>query len=325
MLEIICIFAGDIRPTTLYKCNMVKMKNYILIVICLLAGSVYATPQDADVIYIDGERWNLQYNPIAVNPSLNKQLEEILPEGRDITTANWDGYTAYWSIKEDMICLDSVTVTFTKIDEEKKETISDGGVTIILNYDQIAHTTTQKIPQEKLLSIFKDYVKGEKIIATWLTCDMMASKGENIITKLGGSVRNFDQETELTFTVKNGVVSNRQLFHNKFVTEGISFSDFKDPETIRKLLPLNIKDYPRLKEGCHVLFRLSDFIFDSDGNLLDCTVKATTGKGDKCPNSKRLSKDMKQLLRKIHPWQTILIRGKIVTDIIDHIRFVYIF
>lgn len=99
---------------------MAKMKNYILIVICLLAGSVYATPQDADVIYIDGERWNLQYNPIAVNPSLNKQLEEILPEGRDITTANWDGYTAYWSINEDMICLDSVTVTFTKIDEEKK-------------------------------------------------------------------------------------------------------------------------------------------------------------------------------------------------------------
>ena len=69
---------------------------------------MYATGQDGDIIYIDGKQWILLGKPVYADSILSNDLRAALPEERSITTANWDGYTAYWSISQEKLCLDSI-------------------------------------------------------------------------------------------------------------------------------------------------------------------------------------------------------------------------
>ena len=70
--------------------------------------NIYATGQDGDLIYIDGKQWVLLGKPVYADSILAKDLISALPKERSYSTANWDGYTAYWSIQEDKLCLDSL-------------------------------------------------------------------------------------------------------------------------------------------------------------------------------------------------------------------------
>ena len=74
----------------------------------LLALTAYATGQEGDVIYINGERLELLGKPICLDSTLYHTLKDELPSNRPIVTSNWDGFTAYWSINNDRLYLDSV-------------------------------------------------------------------------------------------------------------------------------------------------------------------------------------------------------------------------
>ena len=85
------------------------MKRVLLFIqYLILAIAVNATGQDGDIIYIDGTRWELLGRPICVDSLLYHDLKAVLPSERSISTANWDGFTAYWSIKQNVLYLDSV-------------------------------------------------------------------------------------------------------------------------------------------------------------------------------------------------------------------------
>ena len=76
------------------------MKRLIAgVLMFITAMGASATGQSGDMITIDGEQWNLLGKPIDWDSTLYKSLLKVLPEERSINTANWDGYTAYWSIR----------------------------------------------------------------------------------------------------------------------------------------------------------------------------------------------------------------------------------
>jgi len=85
------------------------MKRVLLFIqYLILVITVNATGQNGDIIYIDGIRWELLGRPICVDSLLYHDLKAVLPSERSISTANWDGFTAYWSIKKNVLYLDSV-------------------------------------------------------------------------------------------------------------------------------------------------------------------------------------------------------------------------
>lgn len=55
-----------------------------------------ATGLLSDVIYIDGEKWELMEKPINADSILYARLMNFLPKNHCVTTANWEGYTAFW-------------------------------------------------------------------------------------------------------------------------------------------------------------------------------------------------------------------------------------
>ena len=46
--------------------------------------------------------------PVCRDSLLYHHLKAVLPAERQITSANWDGFTSYWSIEEDVFYLDSI-------------------------------------------------------------------------------------------------------------------------------------------------------------------------------------------------------------------------
>ena len=77
-------------------------------ILTLVSLNMHATGQEGDIIYIDGEQWELLGKPVYADSVLSRELKEALPKGRGYTTSNWAGYTAYWSIQQEQLCLDSI-------------------------------------------------------------------------------------------------------------------------------------------------------------------------------------------------------------------------
>lgn len=63
-----------------------------------------------DKISLNGEIWELLAKPINMDPILYKQLREFLPQNRCTSTANWDGYTAFWEILDNYLCLQQIEI-----------------------------------------------------------------------------------------------------------------------------------------------------------------------------------------------------------------------
>lgn len=118
----------------------------------LLAIAANATGQEGDIIYIDGTRWELLGRPVSRDSVLYHHQKAVLPSNRSISTANWDGFTAYWSIVQDVLCLDSIRCEH--YDANCREYIGE------------------RIPNDTLLHVFKNYVDGKHIVANWLTGDI---------------------------------------------------------------------------------------------------------------------------------------------------------
>ncbi len=151
------------------------MKKVLLCILFpFLAIVVHATGQDGDIIYIDGTRWVLLGRPICVDSLLYHDLRVVLPPERSITTANWDGFIAYWSIKQNVLYLDSIRCEH--YDSDTKD------------------YTVNRISSDTLLHVFKKHVMGNLIVGSWLTKDIRVAKGKLIYYQHMGFERNYEEE-----------------------------------------------------------------------------------------------------------------------------------
>ena len=266
------------------------MKRFIVLIyaLCTIIGT-FATGQDGDIIFIDGERWELLGRPITADSILDKSLMAILPKGRSWTTANWDGYTAHWSIKDNRLLLDSITVNF--YNKKTRQHIQ------------------QRISEADMHRVFYNYYQNNEIVATWIA-RIRVAKGNLVYYEHEGYTRNL--EYEQIFTIDKGIVTDRQSFRNK-VIDGFSRIDIiSNREKIKEMFPLHTEAYPELK-GKKSLVIVKDIRVDSLGNLIDCnvTVKVNTHDDDE-KNIEGLANEVKDILKKIHPWKTLLIYGEYV-------------
>lgn len=272
---------------------------FIQVLLCFSLCTM-ATGQEGDVITIDGERWNLLGKPIDHDSVLYHRLLEVLPKDRSINTANWDGYTAYWSIRNDRLYLDRIEVEM--YDKETKR------------------LHTENLPEADMRKVFSKYYQQQQIVASWVNHDIRVAKGKTLYYVHSDYFRNLEYEQILT--IKQGKVTLRKEYHNRVVVkEGFSLDNINQEE-IRRRFPLHTQDYPELAGVGRLIISISKIQLDEKGNLLDCNVKVTHR--DMKGSIEGLAQEMKTMLKQIRPWKTLYINGEYVSTIYhESITFAY--
>ena len=251
----------------------------------LLTLTAYATGQDGDVIYINGEKLELLGKPICLNSTLYHTLIDELPSDRPIVTSNWDGYTAYWSINNDKLYLDSVRCE-----------AYDSNVKAVVG---------ESIPPETLNRIFNKYRAGCRIAASWVSGKFRVAKGKVIYYQHTGFERNYEEE--MILDIEQGKVVGKKTYQN-FVSEGFSFDKLEQngaQEILHKILSLHIEHYPELAHVKRLIFRVKRARVDEKGNLLECDVQVV--KPDVNP---QLATEIAEALKTYHPWKVYYINGE---------------
>ena len=263
------------------------MKRLILCLPFLFLSLVaHATGQTGDVIFIDGARWELLGKPIDLDSALYHDLKAVLPEDRPIETSNWDGYTAYWSIQQDVLYLDSVRCEY---------------------YDAEIHGMKgESIPPAVLLRVFKNYMNGDRIVAGWLTGEIRVATGKVIYYQHTYFERNYEEEMMLS--IVKGKVTGRKEYHN-YVVEGFSFDKVNpnSSDELREMFPLHIERYPELADEERVVFRVKQARVDAQGNLVECEVKVI-----RPDDNPLLAAEIAESLKAYHPWRVFFINGEYI-------------
>lgn len=251
----------------------------------LLALTAYATWQEGDVIYINGERLELLGRPIWLDSTLYHTLKDELPSDQGTVTSNWDGFIAYWSINNDKLYLDSVRCEA---------------------YDpKVKAVTGESIPSITFYRIFNSYIAGNRIAASWVSGKIRAAKGKVIYYQRSGFERNYEEETILD--IEQGKVIGKKEYHN-FVKDGFAFDKLQEngaQEMLHKILPLHIERYPELANVKRLTFRVKRARVDENGNLVECDVKVV--KPDANP---QLATEIAEALKAYHPWKVYYINGE---------------
>ena len=273
------------------------MKRCLLFIqYLILAIAVNATGQDGDIIYIDGTRWELLGRPICADSLLYHDLKTVLPTERSISTANWDGFTAYWSIKQDVLYLDSIRSEH--YDSDTKEFMGS------------------RIPSATLFRVFRKHVTGDCIVGSWLTRDIRVAKGKVIYYQHYGFERNY--EDEQIISIDKGKVTVKKAYHN-YIIDGFSFDKVKDNAELRRLFPIHIEQYPELANAKRIVFSIKKARINSQGNLVECEVKVL-----KPNDNQRLATEIEGLLKAYHPWKVSFINGEFRADGIAGWTFPYL-
>lgn len=259
------------------------MKRVLLFIQYLIfAIAANATGQLGDIIYIDGICWELLAKPICIDSVLFHDLIAVLPPERSISTANWDGFTAYWSIKQDVLYLDSIR--YMQYDSDTKD-------------DKV-----KRMPSATLFRVFKKYVTGDHIVSSWLTGDIRVAKGKVISYQHMGFWRNYEEEQIIS--IDKGIVVGKKEYHN-YVIDGFSFDKIKDNTELRRLFPIHIELYPELANAERIVFRIEKARVNDQGILEECEVKVL-----KPSDNQRLATEMEGLLKAYHPWKVSFINGE---------------
>lgn len=261
------------------------MKRIFLFVSFLfLALVAHATGQSGDVIFIDGVRWELLGKPIDLDAALYHELIDVLPEDRPVVSSNWDGYTGYWSIQQDVLYLDSVRCEY---------------------YDtEIQGMKGESVPSVVLLNVFNNYVDGDRIMAGWLTGEIRVATGKVIYYLHDAFERNYEEE--MTLNIDKGEVTGRKEHHNH-VVDGFSFDKFNlaNNEELREMFPLHIERYPELVNEERIVFCIRRARVDAQDNLVECEVKVIR------PNDNPLlAAEIAESLKAYHPWRVLFINGE---------------
>lgn len=253
---------------------------------------LHATGQTGDIIYIDGARWELLGRPVCLDSALYYGLKAVLPEKRSINTSNWDGFTSYWSIQQDLLYLDSIKCE---------------------HYDPITNSMLgERISSDKLLKVFNKYVDRGRIVARWLSREIRVAAGKKIYYQHIGFERNYEEEKIIS--IDKGKVTGWKEFHN-FVVDGYSFEKINSKnkrEELQELFPLHIEQYPELACAERIVFYIKRAKVDAQGNLVECEVEV------KSPNDNpRLAAEMAELMKAYHPWEVLFINGEYRADGIE--------
>ncbi|GJG27357.1 hypothetical protein PRRU23_10570 [Segatella bryantii] len=261
-----------------------------------MAITVNATGQDGDIIYIDGTRWELLGRPICVDSLLYHDLRAVLPSERSILTSNWDGFTGYWSIKQNVLYLDSIRTVHS--DSDTKDYMGSC------------------IPAATLFRVFKKHVAGDCIVGSWLTKNIRVAKGKVINYQHIGFERNY--EDEQIISIDKGVVTGKKVYHN-YVIDGFSFDKVKDNAELRRLFPIHVEQYPELANAKRIVFCINKARVNSQGNLVECEVKVLNPS-----DNQQLGTEMEGLLKAYHPWKVSFINGEFRAVGIDGWSFPYL-
>ena len=291
--NVFIIFAAEFNHKTT-SMDYSNKKMIFSIVMLWMSLSAFATGQEGDVIYMDGIQWELLGKPVYADSILSHQLKEALPKDRGFTSANWSGYTAYWSIWKEKLCLDSIQYQ-----------IYD---------DSSLFGRTERLSTEDLHRLFKKYVDGKRIVATWFDADIRLAKGKMIYYEHSGYQRNY--ENERIVSIQHGKVREVKDYHN-YVIEGFAFDDYhpeatppkqfprNNPSELRKMFPLNIKQYPELAGQKRVVFTIKRAKVDATGHLVDCEVRVL-----KPADNPQLAAEMANAMKAYHPWRVFYINGE---------------
>lgn len=266
-------------------------QSFISIILFLTSLSIYATGQDGDVIYIDGTRWSLLGQPISRDTVLLRQVRAAIPQQHVTLSSNWSGYTAFWSIKQDVLYLDSIRY--------------------LLSYKTDKNTQSECIPAKTLQRVFKNYSNGSQIVAGWLKGDIRVARGKILYYEHMGYERNYEEEQIIS--IYQGKVTGVQTFHN-YVKEGFSFDQVVKTKTgnmgvlpaqLREMFPLHLGRYPELANEKRIVFSIRHAKVDETGHLVDSEVKVM-----KPGDNPQLAAEMSALMKAYYPWRVSFINGE---------------
>lgn len=261
------------------------IKIRLTLLLLLVPLFIRATGLLGDIIYLNGEQWELMEKPIHTDSILYKRLRKFLPENHCVSTANWDGYTAFWEIRNGYLCLQHLEVCVYD-----KETNEDS----VLTFNP-----------DTLKTLFAPYYEGGEICARWFSGEVRAGQGKTIRYYHDGFDRNM--ETEQVMLIKQGKVVQSDLYHN-YETAGLNFKSIR--EEIVKRFPWD--QFPELK-GQRLFFSMGDLQITDDGKLsdLDLSIILLKPYGKSIDDSNHpLIKAAKKTLQSIYPWGVFYINGK---------------
>ena len=256
---------------------------FIFITLTLMSLTMYATGQEGDIIYIDGEQWVLLGKPVYADSVLSSELKNALPKERGISTSNWAGYTAYWSIQQEKLYLDSIRYVI---------------------YESAQNSRTECLSSKTLRRIFKKYVSRKRIVATWFNNEIRVAKGKQLYYVHDGYTRNYEHERIIS--IEQGKVCGTKDYQN-YVVEGFSFDKYRpnNKAELREKFPLHIEQYPELADVKRIVFNIKRARVDAQGNLVECEVKVIR------PNDNpRLATEMAEAMKAYRPWRVMFINGE---------------
>ena len=256
---------------------------FIFITLTLMSLTMYATGQEGDIIYIDGEQWVLLGKPVYADSVLSSELKNALPKERGISTSNWAGYTAYWSIQQEKLYLDSIRYVI---------------------YESAQNSRTECLPSKAMRRIFKKYVSRKRIVATWFNNEIRVAKGKQLYYVHEGYIRNYEHERVIS--IEQGKVCGTKDYQN-YVVDGFSFDKYRpnNKAELREKFPLHIEQYPELADVKRIVFNIKRARVDAQGNLVECEVKVI-----RPSDNPRLATEMAEAMKAYRPWRVMFINGK---------------
>lgn len=274
------------------------MKTYLhywlTLVLVLQASFALATGQRTDIIYINGEKWGLFALPLEEDPLVQEKLKTILPKDRSIATNNWVGYTACWTLHEDVLYLQQIQIPM---------------------YDkQTKRSYTEYLMLDTLKEIFPSYATKFGIEARWFNRQVRAGRGNIIRYEHDGFNRNMEQEYILSF--ENGKLTNKRLYDNKVLLKN-NMSELEN-SVFNAFLPTMSKDNTIGNNYRHVQMNKNEFT--QDGYLNDCELYFTYKK--KGSDELHVIKDqqneyiieLKQILKKQFVQNRYYINGQYIEE-----------
>ena len=264
------------------------MKRLLLFMtLTLISMTTFATGYEGDYIYIDGMQWELLGRPVYADTALTNSVKAMLPKNRTIRSSNWDGFTTFWSIRQDQLYLDSIQ--YESYDATTKK------------------SWAESIPSDTLLRVFRKYVVGGRIAATWFTGDIRMARGEMIWYQHSYFERNY--ENEQIISIEQGKVGMMKVFHN-FVIDGFAFQDIKSRAEVpaaelKKMFPLHLEKHPELAGVKRILFSVKRAFVDATGHLVDCEVRVL-----RPDDNPQLAAEMAEAMKAYYPWRIMFINGE---------------
>lgn len=221
-----------------------KLRHSIAFIFSLASLISSATGLEGDVIYIDEHKWQLLAKPLLYDSLMCAKLEKHLPQGRSVSTANWEGYTAYWVLHENTLYLHHIKVPMHK------------DSTIYLTFDT-------------LKSIFPTYATEYGIEAHWYNEKTRAARGEEIRYQHAGFDRNYSEEYVMTF--ENGKLKEKHLYHNKVLQKNLNENNFGNA-IFNRFLPIMQKD-SFVEWGTFRQVIITNMEFSPEGRLTNCKIR----------------------------------------------------